>query len=227
MEQRNYADLLHDTKSSLSGCLGLIEIVTESLEDAPEQKDNLEYLNTASQSLKSLINRFEQFMMINRLKDGFGEIKKRQFDIFAFLKNILTTFEAEFRKSEIQFIRRPLPNSQNYFVLGDEDLIARAVTNLLRNAVEEIITKNYPKSERLINIRFGNIEKETIIQVENPSDLSVKDIEKIFTENFSTKPKGNGLGTKIVQAVAAAHGGSVFASKEEELVRIGIKIPNQ
>jgi signal transduction histidine kinase len=230
MKKENFYDMLHDTMSTLSGCLGLTEIVAQDLLKSEKQQENLMYLDMVTKGLKNLINNFGQAMTINHLEEGFKEIDKVKFDLFTFLKNISITFEAEFKsefeKMNIQIIRRPLPGSNHFNVTADEFLLNRAISNLLRNAIEELITKDYPQQKRLININFGNIEQETVIEITNFSDLLESDLETIFEKRFSTKNGGSGRGTKIANAVAIAHGGSAFALKEEGVIKIGIKIPN-
>jgi signal transduction histidine kinase len=225
-EKDYYAGIVHDAISTLNGISGLLEIVIEET-DLPEKKENLRYLKMAHEGTRGLINRLQQVMTISRLEGGVVEIKKTKFDLFPLTEKIISSFRAEFRNESIKFTRGIVSGSSHFDCLGDEDLIARALNNLLRNAVEEVLSRKYQGEDCIINIQFGNnTNGETIIEVLNKSEILPGNLENLFTEKFTTKANGHGLGTQIVQAVAKAHGGFAFAEKEGEMLKIGIKIPN-
>jgi len=227
MQKENFDGFLHDNKSALSGCLGLIEMVTDDWLNIANQADHLKYLGIASREIRKIINRFDQVMTINRLEEDFEKVQKNNLDLFAFLQNIIIIFEAEFKNQNIKFSKNPLSDSSDFKIMANESLLQRAVSNLVRNAVEEIIAKNYPESERLIFIQFGNNGREVIIEVANRSDISADQASSFFRANhFSTKISGHGLGTKVINAVARAHGGAASAIKEGGFIKVGIKIPN-
>lgn len=227
-ELRECGGIIHDAISTLNGISGLLSILKEKLEDRPDKYvDEVEYLQIAHEGANGLIHRFQQMLTINALEEE-AEISKEKINLFSFTEKIILTFNSEFDK-KIKFIRRPISGTSQFDLFGNYGLISRAVSNLLRNAAEEIMEKEFPEENRVVILEFGAPIKddgEVIIAVSNKSDIQDDTVAKIFNKKFSTKKNGYGLGTQVVQAVAQAHKGSAFAKKEGELIKIGIKIPN-
>lgn len=86
-------------------------------------------------------------------------------------------------------------------VLGDEELIARAVANLVRNAIEAA-------GEGAVRVVVRDDPAGMAIEVEDDGE-GVPDAvrERIFEPFVTTRRGGTGLGLAIVQRVAEAHGG--------------------
>lgn len=99
-------------------------------------------------------------------------------------------------------------------VVGDADLLARAVDNLLRNAVGH----NLPAGEepRWVAVRLAVDPAGVVLTVENGGPLldpaTVADLVLPFrrgTTDRTASARGAGLGLSIVQSVAEHHGGSL------------------
>lgn len=99
-------------------------------------------------------------------------------------------------------------------VVGDADLLARAVDNLLRNAVGH----NLPAGEepRWVAVRLAVDPTGVVLTVENSGPridpVDVADLVLPFrrgTTDRTASARGAGLGLSIVQSVAEHHGGSL------------------
>lgn len=119
------------------------------------------------------------------------------------------------------------------FLEGDEDLIHRAIYNLLLNAVQA----SPPGGE--VRIEGGELEAHQLpsghnafargayaIQVidRGPGiDPQIRD--RLFDPFVTTKPGGSGLGLSIVQRAVQAHGGLITVSAPGEETRFTLVIP--
>ena len=95
----------------------------------------------------------------------------------------------------------------------DADAMARALDNLLRNAVEAapdggtVTATVYPRDEGGVRIR---------VQDAGPG-VPASRAGELFEPFFTTKPEGTGLGLAISRAIARAHGGDVTYAREDDL----------
>ena len=92
-------------------------------------------------------------------------------------------------------------------LLGDRVQLARALANLIQNAIHAL-----PAENGLIRVRSEILKTSVRVSVsDNGCGISEANLQHIFSPNFSTRHKlgGMGLGLFIAQKVAQAHGGVV------------------
>ena len=99
---------------------------------------------------------------------------------------------------------------------GDEDLLHRAVFNLLLNAVQHCGAVGH------VNVavsRALNGDLPVSVRLEGPARIIVQDsgpgireedIPHLFDPFFTTREKGNGLGLAMVHRAVEAHGGAIL-----------------
>jgi signal transduction histidine kinase len=93
----------------------------------------------------------------------------------------------------------------------DVDAIARAVDNMVRNAVEA------SPPGGMVDVSVHQAEATASIAVEDRgSGVPIARTQELFEPFFTTKPDGTGLGLAICRSIARAHGGDVtFARKHD------------
>jgi len=110
--------------------------------------------------------------------------------------------------------------SGNGRAVCDADALARALDNVLRNAVEAS-----PE---------GQAVQATVEQVAGAVRVRIADrgggvpdgrAAEIFEPFFTTKPDGTGLGLAISQAIARAHGGDLTYAREGLTTRLDLTLP--
>ena len=116
---------------------------------------------------------------------------------------------------------------------GDEDLIHRALFNLLLNAVQA----SPPNREVLIEggelerhqLPDGHPEFERgafgVLVTDQGPGIAPQIRDRLFDPFVTTKPGGSGLGLSIVQRAVQAHGGLVTVSPPGEETRFTIVLP--
>ena len=88
--------------------------------------------------------------------------------------------------------------------IGDGDALARAIDNVLRNAVEAspdgaTVEATVDVDDERVRVRVADLGAGV------PSGRA----GEIFEPFFTTKPDGTGLGLAISRAIARAHGGDL------------------
>lgn len=99
----------------------------------------------------------------------------------------------------------------------DADLVHRALTNLVRNAIEAVAGGGREGGERRVVLgasrRSDRGRYEGVIAVRDSGPgISPSVIERMFNPFFTTRAAGTGLGLAIVHRIMDAHGGRVEAS---------------
>lgn len=89
---------------------------------------------------------------------------------------------------------------------ADRDMVMRAATNLLRNALEAVAGTEKPTVELTMTHTAGY----TVITVtDNGPGISEKAAENLFQPFFSTKPGGSGIGLCLSRQIARLHNGDL------------------
>jgi signal transduction histidine kinase len=103
---------------------------------------------------------------------------------------------------------------------ADPDGLARAVDNLLRNAVEAS-----PPGAR-VEVRVGDDDRALRIAVEDSGPgVPAGRSGELFEPFFTTKAEGTGLGLAISRAIARAHGGDVVYARQGAVTRFLLTLP--
>jgi signal transduction histidine kinase len=105
-----------------------------------------------------------------------------------------------------QGIRAELDVAPQLTVVADRDMLRRATLNLILNAVDAM-----PGGGELAvtgTASPGGVELEI---ADSGPGIEDSDGPHLFEPFFTTKSGGTGLGLTIVERIAAAHGGDVFA----------------
>ncbi len=118
----------------------------------------------------------------------------------AMLDEICKSFAPQLMAARIKVDTRVPPRMQ---VLADRDMLRRALTNLVSNAVDVM-----PRGGELVITAYeGSRGVEIEIADSGPGLPSTT--QRVFEPFYTTKHHGTGLGLAIVQGVAQAHGGDV------------------
>jgi len=104
--------------------------------------------------------------------------------------------------------------------IGDGDALARAIDNVLRNAVEAspegaTVEATVDVDDDRVRIRVADLGAGV------PSGRA----GEIFEPFFTTKPDGTGLGLAISRAIARAHGGDLTYWRDSEVTRLELTLP--
>lgn len=105
-------------------------------------------------------------------------------------------------------------------IAGDEDLIYRALYNVVINAQEAIGEKGII----FIEGKYEDIETVSISVEDSGSGFEEDKIEKYEDPFFTTKDTGTGLGLAIVKSIITNHGGRIILSNARQEKGGGAKV---
>jgi two-component system, NtrC family, nitrogen regulation sensor histidine kinase NtrY len=148
----------------------------------------------------------DELRRLQRVVDEFSAFARmpqpqiRPADLNAVVREVAALYQARAAGVRVEMHLEPeLPE-----VAADPDLLIRAVSNLLANALEA--TPDGGTLHLRTVVREDGIAVE--VQDSGPG-LTEEQKARLFTPYFTTKPGGTGLGLAIVQGIASDHGGRV------------------
>ncbi|HEY7514658.1 MAG TPA: ATP-binding protein, partial [Vicinamibacteria bacterium] len=140
---------------------------------------------------------------LNRVIDAFTEVARLPAPRFAptdlneVADHVLSLYAAR-----AEGIRVEWSPAEHARVAGDADLLARALGNLVANALEAM-----PEGGTL-RLRIRAVPEGVALDVEDTGPgIREEDRARLLTPYFTTKPGGTGLGLAIVQGIVSDHGG--------------------
>lgn len=205
-QQRLLRDISHELRSPLARAqlaLGLTER-QQTLEQVPRLKQELDRLDAM----------LDELLTYSKLDAGQYQLQQQLFDLPELLTDIIDVnqVEADAKQQTIRLTATP-----GIQVLADSRLLARAIENILRNAIKYSPTG----SEITINLQQHYNELTLSICDKGPG-IAQEQLEAVFepfyrvssSRNASTG--GTGLGLAIVAQIVRQHTGQVKAQNNTD-----------
>jgi two-component system, NtrC family, nitrogen regulation sensor histidine kinase NtrY len=155
-------------------------------------------------NLKAIISRFSEFSKM-------PSPKFERVDLNEVVRKVAQLFQAQLHAPGRASIvcRLELPVSP-VSVAGDPELLHRALSNLVLNAMDAM------SDGGTITIRTKQGGHYAHIEVSDTgSGLTPEECERVFTPYYTSKTHGTGLGLAIVQSVISDHGGRISVRSEK------------
>lgn len=205
-QQRLLRDISHELRSPLARAqlaLGLTER-QQTLEQVPRLKQELDRLDAM----------LDELLTFSKLDAGQYSLQKQHFDLTELLTEIIDVNQVEADAKQQNIRLTAPPHAQ---VCADSRLLARAIENVLRNAI-----KYSPvASEICCQLQQHNQHLLLTICDQGPG-IAPEQLEAIFepfyrvSDSRNAKTGGTGLGLAIVAQVIRQHGGQVRAENNAD-----------
>jgi len=202
------AYLAHDIRTPLTSVLGYLDLLRETT-DLPREtlRKYADIAYSKAERLESLIN---EFFEITRYNLSAIPIERETVGVRLFCQQVAEAFFPEAAARNIR-ITVDAAGAGQFFI--DPDKLARALGNVLRNAVA------YADANSVIAIAARQDARTTTITVANRGrEISDAHLETIFEKFYredgarSSKKGGAGLGLAIAREIVVAHHGDIEAA---------------
>lgn len=203
------AGVSHDLKTPLSYINGYSSLLLNENHQFSEQ-ERTTYISEIYKKgvyIEELINELNLTFFFEAV--GNQQLRYSQIELISFLQNILADVVND-PKAE-KYVIEYVPSISRKMMVLDEELMRRAMHNLLMNAVE-----HNPKGTR-ITVRVEQRAKQICIEIADDGDgLTERAAGRIFDKYFSTKEQeqSKGLGLFVVKQVIKAHDGDITVSSK-------------
>ena len=200
----------HDLKSPIVTIDGFVGALREDFGHvlSEDGEKYIRYISDAARKMELLINDLLDLSRIERVTR-----KKREFPSARLINDVLKALQPQIKARGIVVnIQEDLP-----VVYGERRRLARAVDNLLTNAIKYIGKEN-PSPRIDVGVEEQNGHKTFYIR-DNGIGIEERDFDKIF-QVFQRLPfskriaEGTGVGLTIVQRIVQHHGGKIWLISE-------------
>jgi two-component system heavy metal sensor histidine kinase CusS len=212
------ADVAHELRTPLSNLIGQTQVALSRARDAAELEDVLHSNLEELERLRTIIN---DMLFLARADQGAMAANLATTSLAALVRKTADFLDVLFDEAEVT-----LDVVGDATLAVDESLLGRAMTNLLDNAIR------HGAGPGLVTVTIEDHGEEVCIGVRNRG-APIQDchLALLFDRFYRLDPArensgdSHGLGLAVVKAVAAMHGGGVFARCEHGEVLVGLLLP--
>ena len=210
---RMKTDFIAITSHELRTPLGIILGHASLLQDCIEQshKEEMDMIVRNSLRLKEIL---EQFSNIDQLELGLSRLHRTRVSVLPLVKEVVEAFNQSANDKKIK-IKLDLPQTQ-FFVEGDQEKIAIALRNLVKNAL------TFTNEGGQVKVKVDQVPGYAKISVtDNGIGIPVEEQEKIFQrfyqveKHLTRRHGGMGLGLSIARDMVTMHGGRIWVDSVE------------
>jgi len=220
-QRRLLGDISHELRSPLARLNVALELARQRSGNAATSA--LERIQREAEVLNEMIG---QLLALTRLESGASEIQKIEFDLGLLVRAIVqdADFEARARNRSVR-VEAP----EHCRLIGNEQLLRRAVENVVRNAVQ------YTAEGTEVEIKLACADVVTEITVrDHGAGVPEQALAEIFRpfyrvdEARDREAGGVGLGLAIAERAVRLHGGRVEAANTDSGgLLVTISLPKQ
>ncbi|MBV9189591.1 MAG: HAMP domain-containing protein [Betaproteobacteria bacterium] len=198
--------LLHDVSHELRSPLARLHAAIGLARQEPAKLEaTLERIEREATRLDSMVG---EVLALARLESGTASRAKERVDLAYIAASIAedARFEAEMLKRGVRFSA-----SGDAPVMGNADLLHRAVENIVRNAIK------FTKEGTTVEVQVHTTRTAAILSVtDHGPGITPSELEKVFDPFYRGESgqgtAGFGLGLAIAQRAVDAHGGAIRAA---------------
>jgi two-component system sensor histidine kinase CpxA len=203
-QRRLLGDISHELRSPLARLNVALELARQRA--GAEAATALQRIEREAEMLNEMIG---QLLALTRLETHTDAVEKSSFDLVQLVREIVddAEYEARNRNRSVQF---DSPESCN--ILGNEQLLRRAIENVVRNAVQ------YTAEGTAIEVKLECGEQAVITVRDHGPGVPAETLDKLFRpfyrvdEARDRNSGGTGLGLAIAERAVRLHGGTVEAA---------------
>jgi two-component system sensor histidine kinase CpxA len=212
-------DISHELRSPLARLGVALEIARN--QSKPEGREKaLARIECEAERMNEMIG---QLLGLSRLESGSGQYRFERFDLGRLLDNLVQDAGFEAQKNQCR-VELEAPEAMYY--LGSEEQLAKALENVIRNAV-----KYSPEGGLVRVVAVQNAEQIDISVEDQGPGVPQEALERLFEPFYRVadardrQSGGTGIGLAIAKYAVALHQGEIVAQNLDQGLRICVSLP--
>jgi signal transduction histidine kinase len=209
--------IAHEIKNPLTPMKLKVQYLKRAWDD---QVDNFD--ERIRQFADSMISQINTLSQIASEFSNFAKMPRAR-NVKLNLRSAIENTVHLFENTEGVEVRMKNHNQEDVTVYADPDQISRALSNLVKNAIQAIPSQR----KGLIEIGLDSKDQKALVTVsDNGAGIPEQMNGKLFRPNFTTKSGGMGMGLAIVRKIIEDLGGSItFDTTPGEGTTFYIRLP--
>lgn len=209
-------DITHDLRTPIASIRARIEALSDGV-----VQPNGRLFTSLLAELDRVENLIEGLEELTRLEEPEIEPTFAPFCARSFVENLVNRFDAQARDRGLTITTQIGTDT----IAGDENLLYRAVSNVLGNAVR------YAERNGKVDVTVRGDDEGSLIVVANTGPVIPEDeighvFDRLFRGEYGRNSPGSGLGLTIAQRIVALHRGSIgMTSSREDGTSVTIRLP--
>ncbi|AXA90982.1 ATP-binding protein [Massilia sp. YMA4] len=202
--------LLHDVSHELRSPLARLQAAIGLAHQKPERMlASLQRIERESVRMDKLVG---ELLTLSRLEAGALAASRQEIDVAELLYQIVADAQFEASAQGRAVVQE---GEAEVTMLGEPDLLARAIENVVRNAI-----KHSPVGATVVVAAQATGPRLEIRVLDRGPGVAASDLATIFQPFFRSSGtekdvEGHGLGLAIAQQVVRQHGGTIVASNRD------------
>jgi signal transduction histidine kinase len=202
MKEDFFRSIVHDIRTPILNIQGYIKLLSYSNDESI--KKYIEGLKTESDTVYRML---ENILDVSRIENRSIKVERREINLKELLKSIADRFEVRARIKNLYF---------NLDLGDDKPLIISADEELLRRAIENILTNAFKYTDKGgVTLKLEVNEKISIIISDTGRGIEKEKLKNIFDKFKNASKEGFGLGLSIAKAMIELNGAKISVESEE------------
>jgi two-component system sensor histidine kinase CreC len=216
--ERMTQDLSHELKNPIASVRALAEALEDGgLADAAAGPRLVKQIQGAAARLEAIL---ADVLVLARL-EARGLNPRRPVELRRLVAECVDALAPRCAERQVEVTVEQAPGSVDTLE-ADSSWLARAVTNLILNAVE-----NSPPGAQ-VQVALSSAGPVRELLVSNPGEVPAAVKDRLFERFVTRRQEGTGLGLAIARSVAEAHRGSLWLDEAgPPQVRLRLKLPSR
>lgn len=219
-------NISHDLRTPLTTILGYSKMIEQKVYSNEEDLER--YISIITKKCNYLNTMMDDFFHYAKLSSSDMELEKVTINLNELVMQLLDGEEINFKKNDLKL--DVLLLNKSIYTYGDSIFIARALGNLINNALKysknDTVVTTCLKEENINGINYGVFSIENIPNNNISEDVVDNLFKRLYKVDKSRNEEGSGLGLVITQEIIKAHNGFIEVKLVEGRIKfiIGLTV---
>ena len=201
MKEDFFRAIVHDIRAPILNMQGYIKLLSYSSDENVKK-----YLEGLKSETDTVYRMLENVLDVSRIENRNIKLDFRDVDLVELLREIAKRFE----------VRSKVKNLYFNVELGAKPVFVRIDEELMRRAIENILTNAFKYTDKGgVTLKLEVNEKISIIISDTGRGIEKEKLKNIFDKFKNASKEGFGLGLSIAKAMIELNGAKIFVESEE------------